>query len=109
MARDRVGGSTPRQPVDLNPTPGAAPVLPGDAVPTIIKGAQDKFTHADEVTGALRTSSARGVERILADSPTAIDPVKARLATRMILALLGAHAKNFDPSSGGSDPNSGVP
>lgn len=105
MARDRVGGSTPRQPADLNPTPRAthrpAPGRSGEAPPPVIDEAKARFlTGAKNVEGAF---------------PVAAGARGARLTEGQALAMnvvLRAAAMLFprfdDPNSGGSDPNSGV-
>ncbi len=102
MVRDRVGGSTPRQPVDVNPTPGAAPGRSGEAVPPVIDEAKARFvTGAQQVEGSFPVAAGVRGDHLTKGQA---------LAMNVVLRAAAMLFPRFDdPNSGGSDPNSGVP
>jgi hypothetical protein len=103
MSKGRVDGSTPRQPVDVNPPAGPALRRSGDAAPPVIDEAKARF-----VTGS------REVEGAFPVAPVARGSGLTERQIRALKVMLTAAAAAMNPprrdfgNSGGSDPNSGV-
>jgi hypothetical protein len=101
MSKGRVDGSTPRQPVDVNPPAGPAPRRSGDAAPPVIDEAKARFvTGANAVEGAFPVAAGARGGRLTEGQA---------LAMNVVLRAAAMLFPRFeDPNSGGSDPNSGV-